>query len=275
LQLRVAHRHGARRHPVYLPIWRLQRQMSHSIADVRIRRGAPLALAVMLALGYTADPLSAQDARLQDDWASLTRYRDANARLGPPRSGEQRVVFYGNSITDAWAQYFDTMFPGKPYVGRGISGQTTPQMLVRFRQDVIELRPAVVVILAGTNDIAGNTGPSTQSMIEDNLISMVELAKENGIRVVLASVLPAYDYPWRPGLEPAPKIVALNRWMRQYASAHDVVYLDYHSAMVDERMGLRAELTDDGVHPNDAGYRVMAPLAERAIAEALDGEGPG
>jgi lysophospholipase L1-like esterase len=148
-------------------------------------------------------------------------------------------------------------------------------MLVRFRQDVIELRPAVVVILAGTNDIAGNTGPSTQSMIEDNLISMVELAKENGIRVVLASVLPAYDYPWRPGLEPAPKIVALNRWMRQYASAHDVVYLDYHSAMVDERMGLRAELTDDGVHPNDAGYRVMAPLAERAIAEALDGEGPG
>jgi lysophospholipase L1-like esterase len=179
------------------------------------------------------------------------------------------VVFYGNSITDVWARHFDTMFPGKPYVGRGIGGQTTPQMLVRFRQDVIALHPAVVVILAGTNDIAGNTGPSTQSMIEDNLISMVELARAGGIRVVLSSVLPAYDYRWRPGLEPAGKIVALNAWMRDYASTHDVVYLDYHSAMADERQGLRSDLSDDGVHPNEAGYRLMAPLAERAIAQAL------
>lgn len=221
----------------------------------------------MCALATTQ--LSAQEDRLRDDWASLARYRDANAQLGPPRPGEQRVVFYGNSITEGWAQYFDTMFPGKPYVGRGISGQTTPQMLVRFRQDVIALQPAVVVILAGTNDIAGNTGPSTQAMIEDNLKSMVELAKANGIRVVLSSVLPAFDYRWRPGLEPAPKIVALNAWMRDYASGHDVIYLDYHSATADERQGLRAELSEDGVHPNEAGYRIMAPLVERAIAEAL------
>jgi lysophospholipase L1-like esterase len=161
------------------------------------------------------------------------------------------------------------MFPNKPYVGRGISGQTTPQMLVRFRQDVIALQPAVVVILAGTNDIAGNTGPSTQAMIQDNLISMTELARANGIAVVLSSLLPAYDYRWRPGREPAGKIVALNAWMKEYASSHDVVYLDYHSAMADERQGLRAELSQDGVHPNEAGYRVMAPLAERAIADAL------
>ncbi len=230
----------------------------------------PMAAAVALLTSPPAvSPLTGQDDRLRDDWASLARYREANARLGLPRPGERRVVFYGNSITDGWARYFDTMFPGKPYVGRGISGQTTPQMLVRFRQDVIALEPAVVVILAGTNDIAGNTGPSTQAMIEDNFISMVELAKANGIRVVLSSVLPAYDYRWRPGLEPAGKIVALNTWMRHYASTHDVVYLDYHSAMVDERQGLKAELSEDGVHPNEAGYRIMAPLAERAVAEAL------
>jgi lysophospholipase L1-like esterase len=167
------------------------------------------------------------------------------------------------------------MFPGKPYIARGISGQTTPQMLVRFRQDVIALRPDVVVILAGTNDIAGNTGPSTLGMIEDNIASMAELAQANGIRVVLASVLPAFDYPWRPGLEPAPKIVALNAWMREWAARHGAVYLDYHGAMRDERDGLRAELTYDGVHPNEAGYRAMAPLAERAIADALGGSGRG
>lgn len=227
------------------------------------------ALAVIFASMPGVTPLSAQDDRLRNDWAFLARYREANEQLGPPRAGEQRVVFYGNSITDAWAKYFDTMFLGKPYVGRGISGQTTPQMLVRFRQDVIELEPAVVVILAGTNDIAGNTGPSTQAMIEGNLISMVELAKANGIGVVLSSVLPAYDYPWRQGREPAGKIVALNARLKDYASSHNVVYLDYHSAMADERKGLKAELSEDGVHPNEAGYRIMAPLAEQAIAEAL------
>jgi lysophospholipase L1-like esterase len=210
-----------------------------------------------------------EEERRRVDWPNLKRYAPANAELGAPKAGERRVVFMGNSITDAWARFFPAMFPGKPYVGRGISGQTTPQMLVRFRQDVVALRPAVVVLLAGTNDIAGNTGPSTLEMIEDNIASMTEIAQANGIRVVLASTLPAYDYPWKPGMEPAPKIVALNRWVKQYAASHGAVYLDYHSAMRDERDGLRAELTSDGVHPNEAGYRVMAPLAERAIEEAL------
>ena len=211
-------------------------------------------------------PAHAQQAQ---DWPNLQRYRAANDSLPPTAAGEQRVVFMGNSITDSWAPFFAQMFPGKPYVGRGISGQTTPQMLVRFRQDVIALKPAVVVILAGTNDIAGNTGPSTLAMIEDNLMSMTELARANSIRVVLASVLPAFDYPWKPGLEPAPKIVALNAWIKSYAERVGAVYLDYHSAMVDDRQGLKADLTRDGVHPTEAGYRVMAPLTEDAIAEAL------
>jgi lysophospholipase L1-like esterase len=209
------------------------------------------------------------DERTRNDWANLERYRQANKKLAPPAPSERRVVFMGNSISDSWAPFFGDMFPGKPYIGRGISGQTTPQMLVRFRQDVIALEPSVVVILAGTNDIAGNTGPSSLEMIEDNLMSMTELAKANGIRVVLASVLPAYDYPWRPGLEPAPKIVALNAWMKSYAGRVGAVYLDFHSAMTDERQGLRSDLTHDGVHPTEAGYRVMAPLAEQAIVEAL------
>ena len=212
------------------------------------------------------------DERMRNDWANLTRYKQANAALGDPKPGENRVVYYGDSITDAWARYFPAMFPGKPYVGRGISGQTTPQMLVRFRQDVVALKPAAVVILAGVNDIAGNTGPSTPEMIQDNVASMVEIARANGIRVVLSSVLPAYDFPWKPGMAPAAKIVALNAWLKQYAASRGAVYLDYHSAMRDERDGLRAELTYDGVHPNEAGYRVMAPLAERAIADALRGK---
>jgi lysophospholipase L1-like esterase len=223
----------------------------------------------MALVGAFLIPAVVSPLTAQDDWASLARYRASNAQLGPVESGEQRVVFFGNSITDAWASSFESMFPGKPYVGRGISGQTTPQMLVRFRQDVVSLNPSVVVILAGTNDIAGNTGPSTQAMIEDNLISMVQIAQANGIQVVLSSVLPTYDYPWRPGLEPGPKIVALNAWMRDYSSSLGVVYLDYHSSLSDSRLGLRSELTDDGVHPTEAGYLVMAPLVEHAIAEAL------
>ena len=232
----------------------------------------PLTLTLVLALCTTGSLACQTPDRLRTDWADLARYREANAQLGPPKAGEQRVVFMGNSITDGWAQYFPSMFPGKPYVGRGISGQTTPQMLVRFRQDVIALKPAVVVILAGTNDIAGNTGPSTLEMIEDNLASMTELAQANGIRVVLASVLPVYDYPWRPGLAPAEKIVTLNRWIEQYASTHDAIYLDYHSPMADERQGMRKELSGDGVHPNVAGYRIMAPLAQEAIRKALSAE---
>jgi CubicO group peptidase (beta-lactamase class C family)/lysophospholipase L1-like esterase len=210
-----------------------------------------------------------QRPRLQNDWANLQRYHAADMQLTAPAAAENRVVFFGNSITEGWAPHFATMFPGAPYLGRGISGQTTPQMLVRFRQDVVDLQPRVVVILAGTNDIAGNTGPSTLEMIEDNLKSMTEMAQANGIRVVLSSVLPVYDYPWRPGLEPAGKIVALNAWMKQYAASVGAVYLDYHSAMADARQGMRAELSGDGVHPNLAGYQVMAPLAQAAIAEAM------
>jgi lysophospholipase L1-like esterase len=215
---------------------------------------------------------AAQEEKLHNDWPNLEKYREANAKLSPPLKNENRVVFLGNSITEGWAPYFATMFPGKPYIGRGIGGQTTPQMLVRFRQDVIDLKPKVVVILAGTNDIAGNTGPSTIGMIEDNLASMAELAKANGIRVVLSSVLPVYDYVWKPGLRPAPKIIALNKWMKEYAREHGAVYLDYHSAMSDARGGMRNGLSSDGVHPTEAGYRLMAPLAERAIAEALRGK---
>ena len=179
------------------------------------------------------------------------------------------MVFIGDSITESWAPYFPAHFPGKPYIARGISGQTTPQILARFRQDVVRLQPKVVVILAGTNDIAGNTGPASPEMIQDNLASMADIARANGIRVVLSSVLPAYDYPWKRGLEPAPKIIALNSWIDRYAEATGAVYLDYHSAMADARGGLRAELTRDGVHPNSAGYALMAPLADAAIARAL------
>ncbi len=203
------------------------------------------------------------------DWPALAKYQKANADLGLPKAGEQRVVFMGNSITEGWAPHFDSLFPGKPYVGRGISGQTTPQMLLRFRQDVIALAPKAVVILGGTNDIAGNTGPSTLEMIEDNLMSMTELAKANGIRVILVSVLPAADYPWRRGLQPAPKIIALNTWMKQYAPRVGVVYLDLHSAMADANGGMKPELSVDGVHPNAAGYALMARLTEPAIEKAL------
>ena len=179
------------------------------------------------------------------------------------------MVFFGDSITDAWVSNGGTFFPGKPYVNRGISGQTTPQMLVRFRQDVIDLHPEAVVILAGTNDIAGNTGPSTLEMIEDNLRSMSELAQANGIHVILASVLPAADYPWRKGLEPASKIKALNQWMANYCAEKKIIYLDYYSLMADEAGGMKPGISKDGVHPNAAGYAIMEPLAQKAIDKAL------
>ena len=219
----------------------------------------------------TAEQIKAEELRLHTDWANLARYRDSNVLLGPPRAGEQRVVFIGNSITEGWAPYFASLFPGKPYVGRGIGRQTTPQMLVRFHQDVIALAPRVVVILGGTNDIAGNTGPATLEMIEDNLASMTELARTNGIGVVLSSVLPVYKYPWVPNIEPASLILTLNAWLRDYAAKKGIVYLDFQSAMADERHGLRCDLTYDGVHPNASGYRLMSRLAEKAIADALTG----
>jgi lysophospholipase L1-like esterase len=209
---------------------------------------------------------SAMELTLRD-WPNLAKYREDDAKLGPPAKGESRVVFLGDSITEFWS--LSDTFPGKPYVNRGISGQTTPQILLRFRQDVIALKPKVVVILAGTNDIAENTGPITLAAIEDNLTSMVDLAQRNGIRVVFSSLVPALQYPWRPDLAPVEKIRALNDWMKDYAAKEGLVFLDYHSAMANDKRGLKAELSEDGVHPNKAGYAVMAPLAEKAITAAL------
>jgi len=203
------------------------------------------------------------------DWANLGRFKEANAKLALPTDSEKRVVFMGNSITEGWLQDSTSFFYIKSYINRGIGGQTTPQMLVRFRPDVINLKPSVVVILAGINDIAGNTGPSTIEMIADNLMSMAELAKAHDIKVVMSSVVPAFDFPWRPGMEPAPKVLELNKQLKAYADRTGIIYLDYFSAMVDDRDGLQEELTYDGVHPNMAGYKVMEPLAEEAIQKAL------
>ena len=220
---------------------------------------------------------AARDEATLKDWPALARYRESNAKAAPPSKNENRVVFMGDSITDGWDDpRYGGFFPGKPYIDRGISGQTTPQMLIRFRPDVIALRPKVVVILAGTNDIAGNTGPTTLEAIEDNLASMSELARADGIRVVLSSLLPVSDYEKRDGKpiiqtarRPPAEIRALNDWMRNYAAARGETYLDYFSAMADDKGFLREELSEDGLHPNAKGYAVMAPLAEQAIAAAL------
>jgi len=209
--------------------------------------------------------LLAQD----NDWANLNRYKEENLKIGLPADNENRVVFIGNSITQGWIEVNPNFFVGKSYINRGISGQTTPQMLVRFRSDVVNLKPKVVVILAGTNDIAGNTGPSTLEMIEDNIASMVEIANANNIKAVLCSILPAYDYPWKPGLEPAQKIVDLNKWIKEYAVKNKIIYVDYFAPMADQRNGLKKEYSEDGVHPNLAGYNIMEPIVENAIAEAL------
>jgi lysophospholipase L1-like esterase len=212
------------------------------------------------------------------DWPNLARYHDANSTAQPPAKDEKRVVFMGDSITDLWVQpQFGGFFPGKPYLGRGIGGQTTPQMLIRFRPDVIALHPRVVVILAGTNDLAGNTGPMTVSQIEDNLASMSELAHANKIRVVLASVLPVSDYghdregkslDMRIKRQPE-KILELNAWIKKYAAEHGDVYLDYFAATVDDQGLLQKEISEDGLHPNAKGYAIMSPLAEQAIQTAL------
>ncbi len=203
------------------------------------------------------------------DWANLGQFKEDNKTIGLPATGEKRVVFMGNSITSGWLSTMPSFFAGKPYINRGISGQTSPQMLLRFRQDVIALHPKCVLILAGTNDIAGNTGPSTLEMIEDNIASMAELALKHKIKVVLCSVLPVFDYPWKPGQQPADKIITLNKWIKQFAKESKCIYLDYHSAMADEKNGLKAAYGNDGVHPNEAGYKVMAVLAEKAIRLAL------
>ena len=201
------------------------------------------------------------------DWPDLAKYRDEDTKLAPPAKGKPRVVFLGDSITEFWP--LSESFPSSPYVNRGISGQTTPQILLRFRQDVIALQAKVVVILAGTNDIAENTGPTSLAAIEDNLMSMTDLARKNGIHVVLSSVLPASSYPWRPEIQPVEKIHALNDWIKEYAAKEGWVFLDYYPVMANDKLGLKAELSEDGVHPNKAGYAVMASLAEKAILQAL------
>jgi lysophospholipase L1-like esterase len=206
-----------------------------------------------------------------DDFGELARYRDANAKLSAPAKGDQRVVFFGDSITDGWklAQYF----PDKTYVNRGISGQTTSQMLVRFRQDVIALKPSAVVILAGTNDIAGNTGPISLEDIEANYANLAELAKAHNIKVVLSSILPVHNYTPESqdffATRSADSIRKLNLWMKEYCARNGCVYLDYFSATVDDKGMLRRDLADDGLHPNDAGYKIMTALAEQAIQKAL------
>jgi lysophospholipase L1-like esterase len=239
-----------------------------------------------LAAQPSADPCADTKTKLTQaenrlkDWPQLGRYHDANAKVAPLANNEARVVFMGDSITDSWQNpKFGGFFPGKPYVDRGISGQTTPQMLIRFRPDVIALHPRAVVILAGTNDIAGNTGSMTLETIEENLISMAELAKANSIKVVFASILPISDYNQRDGKpivrsaqRPPEKIKTLNDWMKTYAANKKLTYLDYYSALVDEKGFLREELADDGLHPNAKGYAIMAPLAEAAIARALKGK---
>lgn len=241
---------------------------------IPLRAFVLLSLGAASALAQTPTPTKTVDkpkarAPWELEWAYLSKYHDADARLGPPGPGESRVVFYGDSITEYWGTLDGGFFAAKPYVNRGIGGQTTSQLLVRFRQDVLGLRPAVVVILGGTNDIAQNGGMTTVEAIEENLQSMVELARVNRIRVVLASVLPALDYPWRPGLKPRDKITDLNRWIERFCQLNGLVYLDYYSAMADANGALRPELTKDGVHPNRAGYLIMEPLAEKAARRAL------
>jgi lysophospholipase L1-like esterase len=225
-----------------------------------------VALAAAPAFAQTQEEIDRRSGRMRDDWAWLGRYRAENEAL--IASGQRvEAVFMGDSITQGWVERTPAFFaPGR--VGRGISGQTTPQMLIRFRQDVIDLLPRIVHIMAGTNDIAGNTGPMSAEATQANFMSMTELAQANGVRVILASIPPAASFPWRPGLETAAPIMALNAWLRAYAARAGAIYADYHTAMSDGRGGMREGLAYDGVHPTEAGYAAMAPVAERALAAA-------
>ena len=237
------------------------------------------ALALLLASAASAQPPAAPTptvpalepiARLINDYGNLRRYAAENAKVQPPAPDEERVVFMGDSITDFWGRRGGTFFPGKPYINRGISGQVTSQMLLRFHPDVVLLKPKAVVILAGTNDIGSNLGFTALEVIEDNLAAMTEMARANNIKVVLANLLPVCDYH-RPQTQnrPPERIVALNKWVEEYARKNHLVYLDYYSATIDDKAMFRKELTDDGLHPNAAGYDVMMPLAAKAIAAAL------
>ncbi|MBS9463647.1 SGNH/GDSL hydrolase family protein [Flagellimonas sp. 389] len=206
---------------------------------------------------------------IAQDWPNLNKYQKANQALKAGPMIENSIVFMGNSITEGWSVARPDFFDGKPYINRGISGQTTPQMLLRFRQDVIDLKPKIVVILAGTNDIAGNTGPIGLEQIRDNILSMVELAKANGIYPIVCSVLPAFDYGWRPGKEPNIKIPKLNSLLKKMALAQNIHYVDYFSAMADDRNGLHKDLAEDGVHPTKKGYLIMEGLVDGILIKTL------
>jgi len=210
------------------------------------------------------------NSSFSQDWSNLNRFKEENSKITVLDFKHQnRVVFMGNSITEGWINKRPDFFYEKKYINRGISGQTTGQMLVRFRQDVIDLKPIAVVILAGINDIAQNTGPYSLEATSGNIFSMCELAKQNGIKVIICSVLPASEFPWRPGLEPAQKVLQLNSVLKLYAEKSKFLYVDYFSAMVNEKMGLKKELGSDGVHPNEAGYEIMEPILEKIISKAL------
>jgi lysophospholipase L1-like esterase len=225
--------------------------------------------------GATTVPVpdaAAQLAKLQArffDFPQLDYYRERNAELGPPAPGEKRVVFFGDSITAGWARQWNEFFAGKPYIDRGISGQTSEQMVLRFHQDVVDLKPAVVIVLAGTNDVAENTGPMTPEMTLDDFRAMLEMARANSIKLVVCSILPAGDFSWHRGLQPGPRIRALNQQLKAWADSEHVVWVDYYTPMAVESGAMRPELSADGVHPNAAGYAIMAPLAEAGIAAAL------
>ena len=204
------------------------------------------------------------------DWANLGYYEKRNRELGLPDENEKRIVFMGDSITEEWGNLYPEFFSGNYYINRGIGGQTTPQMLIRFKPDAIDLNPHAIIILAGTNDIAGNTGPSTVKMITDNIFSMAELAIAYKIKVVLASILPVYQYPWVDDvLDPPSSIDSINSKIKKYVKNKGLVYLDYYSSMVDDRKGLKLDFTGDGVHPNEAGYRVMSAIAGEIISQVL------
>ena len=204
------------------------------------------------------------------DWPNLSRYQDENRSVGLPEKGKQRVVFMGDSITEEWSNLYPDYFDMKGYINRGIGGQTTPQMLIRFKPDVIDLEPDIVVILAGTNDIAGNTGPSNVKMITDNIFSMAELARAHQIKVVLSSILPVFEYEWAKEIKDVPATIdSVNDELKKYVNDHGLVYLDYFSSMVDERKGLNKDYTYDGVHPNQDGYILMSSLAEKVLSRLL------
>ena len=204
------------------------------------------------------------------DWPNLSRYQDENRSVGIPEKGKERVVFMGDSITEEWSNLYPDYFDTKGYINRGIGGQTTPQMLIRFKPDVIDLEPDIVVILAGTNDIAGNTGPSNVKMITDNIFSMAELARAHQIKVVLSSILPVFEYEWAKEIKDVPATIdSVNDELKKYVNDHGLVYLDYFSSMVDERKGLNKDYTYDGVHPNQDGYILMSSLAQKVLSRLL------